>query len=193
MIKQFNGFKAERSGGAREVLPAGGYVDKIMDAKVQEYTWGNVLVLSIDVAEGDYRDFFRRDYQENTNEDKKWRGTYRLNLPKDDGSEKDEWTKRTFNNAIWAIEESNPGYSWNWDERTLKGKTVGVLYRNKEWEMNGNTGWTTECCALASAEDIRNGKFRMPKDKALPKKETGGFAGFSSFASTDDDDGDLPF
>lgn len=190
MIKQYNGFKAERSGGAREILPAGGHVGKILDARVQDYSWGSVLVLSHDVSEGEYKDFFRRDYAENTNEDKKWRGNLRLNIPKDDGSEKDEWTKRTFNNAMWAIEESNPGYTWNWDEKSLKNKTVGLLYRNKEWGMNGNTGWTTECCALASADDIREGKFKVPKDKPLKEKPA---AAVNWTEIADDDDSDLPF
>ena len=51
-MKQFNGFKPEKP-AVREVLPAGGYVLKIMNAEEQEYTWGSVIVVSFDVAEGD--------------------------------------------------------------------------------------------------------------------------------------------
>ena len=171
-MRAFKGYEAKKQGGAREILPAGGYVAKILNAEEKRYDWGDVLLISFDISEGEHSGFFNKDYQENTNEDKKWRGTYRLNIPKDDGSEKDGWTKNAFGGAMWAIEESNQGYTWNWDEKSLKGKTVGVLFRNKEWEMNGNTGWTTECCKLASADDIRNGKFRMPKDKPLKKKQS---------------------
>ena len=174
-MKAFNGFEAKKQGGEREKLPAGGYVAKIMNAEEISYSWGSVLLISFDVIEGEYKDFFRRDYQENANEDRKWRGTYRLTIPKDDGSEKDEWTKRTFGNAIWAIEDSNRGYTWDWNEAGLKNKTVGVLFRNREWEMSGNTGWTTECCKLTSADDIRNGKFKMPKDKPLENKPADSF------------------
>lgn len=166
-MKKFTGFEAKKSGGTREILPAGGYVAKILNAEEVSYDWGSVLLISFDILEGDYKDFFATDYKGQDREDKKWRGTYRLNEPKDDGSEKDGWTKRTFGNAIWAIEESNPGYHWDWDETTMKGKIVGVLFRDREWEMNGNTGWTTECCALTSANDIRKGKFRQPKAKPL--------------------------
>lgn len=175
-MKAFNGFEAKKQGGEREKLPAGGYVAKIMNAEEISYSWGSVLLISFDVIEGEYKDFFRRDYQENTNEDRKWRGTYRLTIPRDDGSEKDEWTKRTFGNAIWAIEDSNRGYAWDWNEAGLKNKTVGVLFRNREWEIDGNTGWTTECCKLTSADDIRNGKFKMPKDKPLENKPADSFA-----------------
>lgn len=166
-MKKFTGFEAKKSGGAREILPAGGYVAKILNAEEVSYDWGNVLLISFDILEGDYKDFFATDYKGQDREDKKWRGTYRLRIPNDDGSEQDGWTKRTFGNSIWSIEASNPGYHWDWDETKFKGKIVGVLFRNKEWEMNGNTGWTTECCSLTSVDDIRQGKFRQPKDKPL--------------------------
>lgn len=188
-MKPYNGFESKKSGGNHEPLPAGGYVAKILNVEEVSYQWGSVLLLSFDILEGAFKDFFGKDYRSQDLEDKKWRGTYRLRVPLDDGSEKDGWTKRTFGNAIWSVENSNPGYHWDWNEQGLKGKIVGVLFRNKEWEMNGNTGWTTECCALTSVEDIRNGKFRQPKDKPLknkPVSETGTFYDVK-------DDGPLPF
>ena len=167
-MKRFNGYEARKQ-SAREILPAGGYVAKIMHVEELVYTWGNVLAISFDITEGDYRGFFDKDYKDNTNEDKKWRGIYRLNEPKDDGSESDGWTKNTFNGAMWAIEQSNPGYHFDWDEKSLIGKTVGVIFRNREWEMNGNTGWTTEAGMLESADNIRAGKYKLMKDKPLKK------------------------
>lgn len=169
-MKQFSGFKAEKS-VAREQLPVGGYVAKILNAEEIAYDWGNVLLISFDILEGPFAGFFKKDFDGQTGEDRRWRGTYRLNVPKDDGSEKDGWTKRTFNNAIYCIEDGNPDYHWNWDETTLKGKTVGILFRNEEWEYNGNTGWSTRACALACVGDIKDGKFKMPKDKPLKNKQ----------------------
>lgn len=168
-MRQFNGYKPARQVSS-EPLPAGGYVAKILKAEIQQTQWGEKLILSFDIADGPHRDFFANQYRNNPNEDKKWKGVYRLSVPADDGSKQDERSKRTFNGAIWAVEDSNVGYHFNWDERTLVGKFVGVLYRNKEWEMNGRTGWTTECCALESATNVREGKFKMPKDKPLPQK-----------------------
>lgn len=189
-MRPFNGYKPQKQGGAREILPAGGYVAKILNAEEKRYTWGDVLLISFDITEGEHTGFFNADYQNNTNEDRKWRGTYRLPIPKDDGSEKDGWTKNAFNGAIWAVEESNPGYAWNWDEKTLKDKVVGVLFRNKEWEMNGNTGWTTECCKLESAQDIRSRKFKTPKDKPLANKSA---QPASDFVPAADNDTKLPW
>lgn len=198
MIKQYAGAKAQRRSGAREILPAGGYVAKILDAKVehQDYrdgTSADKLIVSFDIAEGTYIGFFKKDYTENTNEDKKWRGVYRLTIPKDDGSEKDTWSKNAFNNFIYALEDSNPGYSFDWNEAALKGKMIGVLFRNKEWEIEGNRGWTTECCSVDAVSAIHEGKFKQPKDKPL----SSGSGGYSSPApaafNETEDDGDLPF
>ena len=52
-MKAFNGLEIKKSAGASEPLPAGGYVAKILNAKVEEYSWGEVLVISFDIAEGE--------------------------------------------------------------------------------------------------------------------------------------------
>ena len=146
-MKAFNGYEPKRS-YVREQLPAGGYVVKIMDVKLVHNDWGDILLLSFDVEEGDKKGFFRDDYRGQTYEDKKWRGTYRLRIPADDGSDKDAWAKNAFNNAMFAFEDSNKGFRFDWDENKLKGLLVGALFRNEEWEMNGRTGWTTKCCCI---------------------------------------------
>lgn len=191
MIKRYEGFAPEQSAsGPREKLPAGGYVAKILNAEIVEYSWGSVLVLAHDITEGEYTGFWKDDYDTNEREDRKWRGNIRITLPKGDGSDKDEWAKRAFNNLVWAAEYCNPGYKWNWDEKTLVGKEIGVLYRNKEWAMNGQTGWTTEACSVVSSESIRDNTFRVPKDKPLANKPVVPAA--PTFTVLDDD-GELPF
>lgn len=190
-MKKWNDFEAKKASTGREILPAGGYVCEIKNAKVEEYKGGQYqsLVLMIEVAEGEYAGFYKRDYDNNTNEDKKWRGRYAISLPKDDGTDQDAWTKRTFGNFIWAVQESNPGYVWNWDEKTLKGKKLGVLYRNREWALNDRTGWTTEAAGSVSVDDCRAGKYRLPKDKPLKNRPQQN----DEIPETVDDDGDLPF
>ena len=191
MIKSYNGYKPERT-TARETLPAGGYVAKIMDATVINYDWGDVLKVDFDIAEGEYKGFFAADYRNNTNDDKKWRGTYRINIPNESNQYFDS-QRKSFNNFIACLEETNSGFHFDWDESKLKGKGIGVLFRNKEWEYNGSTGWTTECCAVTTAKDVREGNFKMPKDKPLKAKtaSTGTYSA-SAFAPVEDDS-DLPF
>ena len=191
MIKSYNGFKPERT-STRETLPVGGYVAKIMDATVISYDWGDVLKVDFDIAEGEYKGFFATDYRNNTNDDKKWRGTYRINIPNESNQYFDS-QRKSFNNFIACLEETNSGFHFDWDESKLKGKGIGVLFRNKEWEYNGSTGWTTECCAVTTAKDIRECNFKMPKDKPLKAKtaSTGAYSA-SAFAPVEDDS-DLPF
>ena len=191
-MKAFNGLEIKKSVSASEPLPAGGYVAKILNAKVEKYSWGEVLVISFDIAEGEYKDFFSKQYKENTREDKKWKGNFRLTVPQESNQYFDS-QKRTFGNAIWAIEESNPGYHWDWNEAALKGKMVGVLFRNFEWAMDdGRSGWSTECCTFVSVEDVQTGNFKHPKDKPLKRKESYSSNQFSEMVEIDSTE-DLPF
>lgn len=166
-MKRLNGYEEAEIYSERERLPVGGYVLKILDVKFQSNDWGDVIVLSFDVVEGEQTDFFRRDYSAQTSEDKKWKGTYRLRVPKEDGSEQDKWTMRRFKTVIMNFEESNQGYHWDWDEQKLKGKLIGGLFNNKEYDFNGRRGFFTNCHSLITVEKIRSGKFKIPEDTLL--------------------------
>ena len=87
------------------------------------------------------------------------------------------------------------GFRFDCDENKLKCLLVGALFRNEEWEMNGRTGWTTKCCSLIPADDIRSGKFKTPKDK--PRQDRPASTPFETTGPKDfealDDDDDLPF
>lgn len=169
-MKQYQGFSRTDVIKSSERLPAGGYVLKIMDVTYQENDWGELILLSFDIAEGEQKDYFSNNYRGQTGEDKKWKGTYRLRVPKDDGTEQDGWAKKRFNTVIVAFEESNPGYHWNWDEQTMKGKLIGGLFNNKEYEFEGRHGFFTNCHSLVAVEKIRSGKFEIPADTLLKKK-----------------------
>lgn len=188
-MKRFD-VEIKRSGSAGDPLPAGGYVAKIMNAEVKEYTWGEVLVISFDIAEGEYKEFFAKQYRDNTNEDKKWKGNFRLTVPQE-GNRWYDSQKRSFGNCIACIEESNSGYHWNWDEKSLLGKLVGVLFRNYEYDIDGRQGWSTECGTFVSVDDIRNGNFRQMKDRPLKNKPAETKPAAIEYEEIEDDD--LPF
>lgn len=185
MIKEYKGMKAARFQG-REHLPQGGYVVKILEAKLQDYSWGQVLILNIDVYEGEYKDFFAKDWRSNSDENRKWRGTFRITVP-DEGSQYFESQRRSFNNLIGCLEESNSGYHYDQDEKKLKGLLIGALYREKEYEIDGKRGWTTECCSVTAVDSIREGSFKVPEKKPLKSA-----AKSEVFTEVSDDD-DLPF
>ena len=172
-MKKFAGYAEATTFTERPRLPIGGYVLRIMEARELTYSWGSVLKIDFDISEGEQKGFYQKDYDSQTQEDKKWKGSFRLNVPKDDGSEQDAWTKSRFKTVIEdAIEVSNAGYKWDWDETKLKGKVVGGIFNNKEWEMDGDSGYKsgffTNCKALVSVDKIKKNDFTIPGDDLIP-------------------------
>ena len=126
--------------------------------------------ISFDIAEGDQKDFYANQYRSQTQEDKKWKGVYRVYCPKDDGSPEDARTQSNFKALMDAIEESNPGYHWDWNEAGLKGKIVGCLFRLEEYDFNGYNGWSARPVYCIPAAKVRGGDFKLPNDKPLKNR-----------------------
>lgn len=197
MIKQPNNWNEVQEITERQKLPLGAYVCKVINAQVQDNGYGEQLCIVFDIAEGEYAGFYKKEFAANTMENKKYKGVLRMFLPKHDGSEQDEWTKRTLKGLVTAFEKSNPGYKWNWNEQSLVGKNIGVLYRNEEWEYEGKTGWTARPFRAISTDSVRSGEFTLPKDKPLKNKSENSFGSIPDFSGNftmlDDDDAQLPF
>ena len=195
-MKAFNNWENVKAATERPVLPAGAYIVEIKNAKVVEYSGSNGsferFELALDICEGDFKDFYADDYRAQTGEDKKWKGVLRQYLPKDDGTEKDEWTKSTLKALITAIEDSNPAYHWDWDETKLRGKKVGCLFRNEEWEYNEKSGFKAQPFKFIAIDKVRTGNYKLPKDKLLKREdEYGSTSAVGNYKDIPDDD--LPF
>lgn len=196
-MKKFSGYEETQVYTEFTKLPVDGYVVEIQKVDFADYDWGEVMLLYYDIAEGDFKGFFHEQYKENTQPDKKYKGVFRLVLPKDDGSEKDEWSKRKFKTCMTAIEDSNSGYHWAWEESTLVGKHVGIIFQDQEWEFKGKFGMSAQPYSMTTVEKIREGSFKIPEPKFL---ENSAYKNRSSFQMGKDsdfseiqDDGDLPF
>lgn len=172
MIRKPNNWNEVQEFSDRPKLPLGAYVCKVKQAKVVDNDYGSQLAILFDITEGECAGFFQKDYASNTAQDKKWRGLLRVWLPKDDGSDNDEMTKRSFKGMTTAFENSNPGYAWDWNENSLVGKTVGILFRNEEWEYNGKSGWAVRPFRAISADTVRDEEYTLPKDKPLKNKQS---------------------
>ena len=195
-MKKLNNWNDVKAAGERVKLPAGGYEAKIINAKVVSYDGSNGsyerLEIAVDITAGEYKDYYKQDFDSNTRDDKKWRGVARFYVPTDDGSEKDEYTKSVLKSVTDALEDSNKGYHWDWDETSLKGLKVGILVRDKEYEVDGKHGFSPEIFRFTDINRIKEGKFTVPKQKLLK-----GSSGTSAAASSGDDsaasDDDYPF
>lgn len=155
----------------------GGYVLKILNVKVEPTDWGSRLAIQFDIAEGEFKGFFDKLYKATPDEweNKKWKGSMRLSIPHNTGDEtKFKKSLGYFKSQIQAFENSNANLhidcERDWDENVLKGKLVGALFNEKEWEMNGNTGWFTQCKRFVPVNDIRSGNFTIPKREELKNK-----------------------
>ena len=169
-IRRFGDYEKTQAYSEYQALPKGGYVVRILGATVHENSNGQYVKIAADIAEGEYQGFYHRDYQNQQSEDKKWRCNYLLNVPKDDGSEKDGWTKRRFKTFTEALEESNPGYHFDWDGTKFKGLIIGGLFNEREYEKrDGNIGRATNFAQVCSVEMIRGNRYRLPEDRLLPK------------------------
>lgn len=174
-----------------ETLPAGAYVCEIKQClEKPNKNGGSHLEVSFDVFEGDYKGFFEKDYRSQDREDKFWRGVIRQNIP-DSNSDKYEVQARFFRSFTDALEASNPGYHWDWNETALKGKKIGITFGEREKQSQKGTIYTiTEAREVIDAASAREGHFKMPEKKTLaPTNNSFGWADIPAPGNNSD----LPF
>lgn len=160
-------------------LEPGGYVLKILAVKVEKTQNGAKLALQFDIVEGEQKGFFKKLYDATPSEweSKKWKGSYRIKIPKHEGDDtKYRKSVGFFKSQLEAFEKSNANLHIDaeseWDEQVLKGKLVGGLFNEKEFDFKGKHGMFTQCKRLMSAEDIRNCNFSIPKPDMLNANAT---------------------
>lgn len=167
-MKQFDGYKSEAPSTKFPMLPAGTYVAGIKNVKIDGKEPDQQLVLRLDIIEGEWAGYYTKRYERDSQNARdyqaKYKGDFRLQIPDPSNPKRShpEWDTKAFNNAMWAIEHSNPGYKWDWNEGSLKGKIVGINVR--EGSFNGNV--FTQIGRLEVADDVRKGIIETMKPRA---------------------------
>lgn len=177
-MKQFKGYERKEQ-IEFELLPKGAYVIKLLSIKEEPNKNGNGthLKIAFDIAEGEYAGFYKRAFENDTREDKKWPadGQLVISAPEDNS---EQWIVDNFNKFMTAVEDSNEGYHWNWDENTLKDKVVGSKFCNEQSEYDGKIYDHTKAKWFIAAQKVRDGKFgKLPNDKLIEKASSSA-AGF---------------
>ena len=177
-MKQFKGYERKEQ-NSYEPLPKGAYVIKLLNVKEEpnKSGEGTHLKISFDIAEGDYAGFYKKSFESDSREDKKWPldATLYITCP-DDNSK--QFVLDNFNTFMTAVEDSNEGYHWGWDESTLKDKLVGAKFYIEQSQYNGKIYNHTKAKWFVAAQKVRDGKAgNLPNDKLID--------GGSSTGSTD--------
>lgn len=177
-----------------QLLPKGAYVVAIKNAKEEKWPSGDeVIRIAFDIAEGEQKGFYQAMFDGNANEDKKWPADaiFNLNVP-NDSSQQYVWDN--WNTFFADLEDSNGGFVFGGDIKTLKGKLIGGKFHNHQSEYNGNVYDHIQLKWTCPADDVRNGKpGRMPKDKLITGSSSAatGSDGFMSIPEAADDE--FPF
>ena len=178
-------------------LPKAAYVVKILGAKLAKNKDNNdMLVIQFDIAEGQYKDFYRGQYDRNTSEDKKWPNDaiFRLTVPYPNCP---DYIATNWDSFFADLEDSNNGFAFSGDEKKLKGKLIGAKMRIEQSEFNGNVYDHTRMCWTCVAEDVRTGNAgKLPNDKLVTKRAASGStmdAYANSGFNNNSDDEEIPF
>lgn len=168
-------FDTAKAWGEYEPLAAGGYVCEIAGVEETMSSTGKKMIkIALDIAEGDEKGRFMEAYKSDAREHKKWPGggvAYQL---AEDGEGNTHGRFKQFTDCVAA---SNKGFEIVWGKGfggCFKGKLVGVVFGREQYESreNGQLRWATKPQYFKTAEDIRNGNFRIPDDRLLEGRET---------------------
>lgn len=187
-MKQFKDFEAAQEAAKRagnERLPIGAYVCQVKNVQyvTGEDDKSDRIDILFDIVEGDHKDFFKKKYDADESEDKKWKGRKSIYVPTDDGSERDGWTKNTFAKWTNAFEDSNKGYKWDWKEDKWKNLKVGIIFGETGTVIDGREILYTEPRFAVSVDKVRDGS--APKAKFVAKNGYGNGGSNTSNGSDD--------
>jgi hypothetical protein len=147
-------------------LELGGHICKVMGVEeVKSSTGKDMLKISLDIAEGEQKDFYANNYKADTRDNKRWGCVVNQLVFDNDGN-----THRGLKTFITAVENSNSGFKVVWGDnfaKSFKGKTIGGVFGREQYLNNDRElKWSTKCVQFRSVESIKKG-VEVPKDKLL--------------------------
>lgn len=167
-MKALNFTNVQATNGGEFARPTpGGYVIGIVS--VQDVPEKEYLKISYDIAEGELKNYYY-EMKQRTGYD----------LPVIYKSYKDK-ALGFFKAFLDAVIASNPGYTWNNDERTLCRKLVGCVLREEEYRnRDGEIKVSLKPDVFYPAADIRAGRFDVPPKKTLNASQSAQNSAYSA-------------
>ena len=180
-----------------KALPIGAYECVIKEANIHknQETGKESFRVAVDIASGEYKDYYQNRYDSNNNANKKWdnNATRYLAFQGDNVA--------YFKGFITSIENSNVGYTWDWDESKLVGKKICGVFQYEEYEnQEGKKGVKVRLNKFRSLDKMKDidvsynvklldGSYMSIDDYNERKEEA--TTPFNNLVETTDDD--MPF
>lgn len=193
-------FKAQDS--SKATVPAGCYVAKVIKVDTADLGGRPRLNIYVDIIEGEYKGAYMKRFDSDKSSGRftpKYKGVFSLNLPCTDDRYPAS-TQRELERMAYALEQSNEGYHWDWDEQRLRGLLVGICVRDEEYLMERQgeyvEGVTQRIFRLCTVAQVRDGSIPTPAPKKLSEEKRAKILQQSSpvsGAATVANDDDIPF
>lgn len=185
--------KSKRKQNTYIQLPKGAYVVTIKGAKLNTWPSGDEYIsMAFDIAEGEYKGLYQSQFDNDTRSGKQWPfdAVFNLTVPTD---QSEPWIWDTYNTFFADLEDSNNGFVFAGDLKTLKGKVIGGKFHNKQSEKNGTVYDHIVMKWTCTAEAVRTGKAgKLPNDKLIGTGSRGSAQRSSSSAADSDGFMDIP-
>lgn len=155
-------------------LTAGGYVAKI--TSVQDFPDKEYLSIEYDIAQGEFAGYFQNIF--NTFG---WWGGRLIRSYK-------ETALSFFKSFIVAVENNNKAYKFDYKEQTLRGKSIGIVLGEEEYENNkGEIKLRLYVAKVCDIKSILDENFKVPDLKKLNLNPA------QNYVQHNIDDNEIPF
>lgn len=143
---------------------------------------GDYLKIEYDIAHGEFKDYYTEQYN-------RFGGDFWAATMFRSYKEKALGMFKHFTNCV---ENSNAGYTWAWDEKSLVGKYIGLVLGEEEYEKSdGSVGVRLYVKEVKTVQEIKDGNFKIPELKVLKNRPSA--PANNGFTEVADMDSDLPF
>lgn len=157
-MKPIEGWDLVNELGEFKKLPAGIYPVRITSIKDNEE--GQYFEITCDIVKGEYKDYFKAQVDAGLKDGSKTIRSYK------------DKALVFFKGFITAVEKTNPGYQWDWDETKLVGKNVIAVFGDEEYvDKNGEVKIGTKLVEFRSLDAWKDGKIVVPELKKLKPEE----------------------
>ena len=193
IIKDFDKVEAKGMDDFKP-LPIGAYECTIVIARENknEESGKTTFKVGVDIARGEYKDYFKKMYDNDSRIDKKWNNNAVRYLAFEGEN------VAYFKGFLTCVENSNPGYKWNWDEKTLINKKICGVFQYEEYErQDGTKGVKVRLSKFRSLDKIKeievsdnvkllNGSYMSIDDYNEKKEQNNPIQDFENSVSIDD-------